>query len=99
MTIDLSRFKLSSVIDTCSIWNVLSSRLLADSARREGCKFACTRFVLYECLEKPRTRPTSATDELKRRLVSARKIGEFEVFEISIEELDDIEIIRRRRRL
>jgi len=54
MPVDPRSFWHSNMADTCSVWNVLSSSCLYQSAVSAGCTFSCTDFVIYECLHKPR---------------------------------------------
>lgn len=81
ITVDVRAFALVSAIDTCSIWNLLSSPCLLGAALRKKRSFVVASYIRYEALEKPRTRPTSADlalhDEFRRRL--AKKQGFFEV--------------------
>jgi len=99
MPSDPSRFELINVIDTCAIWNVLSSKLLYATARMAGCSFCCTRFVLYECLHKPRTKPKPGDSELQARLRDERGQGSFSVHPLSIDDLQDVRVLESRKRL
>jgi hypothetical protein len=80
ITVDVSTFAPISAIDTCSIWNVLSSPLLLRSALRKGRSFAVAGFVHYEALVKPRTKPTAAElamqGEFRQRLASGQGFTE-----------------------
>ncbi|RKL64858.1 hypothetical protein CR203_24020 [Salipaludibacillus neizhouensis] len=94
MAINFSDFQLVNVIDTCSIWNLLSSDKLYSAALNSGCSFTCTRFVTYECLHKKRKLISSEDLELQERLVKEQKKGRFEEFHITIEDLQDVEILQ-----
>ena len=99
MALDVSSFERLVVADTCSVWNVLSSRVLHRSGSGAGCCFSITSFGLYECLHKPRTKVSAADVELKRRLVAARTAGEFQSYPLDVEDLQDVAVLERRQRL
>lgn len=99
MAIDISRLHLLNVADTCAIWNVLSSRILYSATPTAKCIFSCTRFVHYECLIKPRTRVTTEETELLNRLKAERAKENFIDYHIEIDDLNDIEILEKRRNL
>lgn len=96
--IDPSKFERLNVADTCSIWNVLSSRVLYSAAKLAGIFFCCTEFVRYECLHKP-GQPRPERSELQSRLRRAIGNGDFKSCKIDIEDLQDVEIIENRMRL
>ena len=56
MALDPTQFSMMAVTDTCSVWNMLSSRKLYQAAVNAKLHFCVTPMVLYECLQKPRTR-------------------------------------------
>lgn len=99
MRVDATKFSLLNVADSCSIWNLLSSRLLYGRALSKGCNFSCTQFVEYECLHKRRTRPSNEDDELKARLTAERRGGRFTAYPLEIDDLQDVEMLRARRAL
>src|SRR5258708_14274039 len=99
MAVDATRFYPHSVTDTCSVWNVLSSKTLYDASRNANCHFACTAYVAYECLVKPRKSPSEADTILRNRLVRARESGQFREFHLTIDELEDVAVLERRRKL
>ncbi len=99
MAIDVSSFQLLNVIDTCSIWNVLSSKRFYSAIITKGCNFSCTQFVIYECLFKPRKVETVEDKELKSKLVKERERGHFSSYHISIEDLQSVEILENRKAL
>jgi hypothetical protein len=99
MAIDPRGFNRVSMADTCSVWNVLSSDLLYQTASSAGCTFCCTGFVNYECLLKPRKKPNAYDIELQKRLTTARKAGRFQLFSLEIEDLQEVEILERRKKL
>jgi hypothetical protein len=99
MSIDPSAFHLHNITDTCAVWNVLSSRTFYSSARTAGVSFYCTRFVLYECLVKPRKKVKKTDDELKSRLKSAKKHNDFIEYTLDIADLQTIRVLENRKRL
>jgi hypothetical protein len=80
INVDVRTFAPISAIDTCSIWNLLSSPLLLATALRKGRSFAVAGYVRHEALEKPRTKPTAAElamqGEFKRRLSNGQGFTE-----------------------
>lgn len=99
MSIDPSEFQKLNVTDTCSIWNILSSRLLYVAANVANCSFCCTNFVYYECLHKLRTKFTSEDIELQNRLKEAIKDGKFRSYHIDLEDLQEVDILQKRKNL
>ena len=99
MATDPSQFFVRNVVDTCAIWNVLSSRRLFAIARTAGCVFCCTAYVNYECLTKPRQNPTENDGKLQERLISAQRHGQFEVHHLDIDELLEVDVLEQRKRL
>jgi hypothetical protein len=95
---DISQFVRWNVADTCSLWNLLASRLLYSTARSAGVTLCCTQFVIYECLHKPGlARPER--EELQRRLKARLADGSITAHPIDIEDLQDVEILRSRKKL
>jgi len=99
MPIDPSQFQKLNVADTCSIWNVLSSRLLYVAANAAGCSFCCTNFVHYECLHKPLKTYTSEDLELQARLKEAILDGKFRSYHLDLEDLQEVDILQKRKNL
>ena len=99
MVSDPRSFNKVSMADTCSVWNLLASNRLYQSAISAGCIFCCTGFVNYECLLKPRKRMHLPDVELRRRLTAARDGGRFQLFSLEIEDLQEIEILEKRKKL
>lgn len=99
MAIDLSNFERLNVADTCSVWNVLSSSVLFHAAIEMKCNFSVTAFVNYECLYKPRTSQSNEEEALKAKLWEQQKRNHFQVYHLSIEDLQDIEILGKRKAL
>src|SRR5882672_2938746 len=99
MALDVSRFHRWAVTDSCSVWNVLSSRVLHRTAIGAGCCFSLTNFTLYECLNKPRKKVHEDDLELQRRLRLAREEGQFMSYPLEVEDLQAIQILGRRQQL
>jgi hypothetical protein len=99
MGIDPSHFHLLNVADTCSVWNILSSKIFYIAADSAGCHFCCTGFVHYECFLKPRKDHLPQDIELKNRLNQEQKQGKFKVCHLDIADLQEVEILERRRKL
>lgn len=95
---DISKFRLSNVGDTCSIWNILSSRLLWSTARGTGVTVCCTQFVRYECLHKPgQVRPERV--EMQKRVRREIGAGNIVCCNIELEDLQDIQVLAARKRV
>ncbi|MCJ7958466.1 MAG: hypothetical protein MUW57_18455 [Pseudomonas sp.] len=99
MAIDPSKFHKINVADTCSVWNILSSRRLYAAAQEAKCEFCMTGFVLYECLVKPRTAPTEADLELRERLQQEQTKGQFASHSCSVDDLQAIASLESRKKL
>lgn len=99
VTVDISDLFLFNVTDTCSIWNILSSKLLYSAACSAKIIFCCTKFVHYECLYKTRKRVTEEDTELQNRLRQEIKKGVFQAYDLSIEDLQDLEVLENRMKL
>ncbi len=96
---DPSSFHLLNVVDSCAVWNIISSNLLKSTAYSAGCHFCCTDFVYYECLHKPRKQIKSEDFVLKERL--QKEIGDekFKNYHLDIEDLQEVEILEKRKNL
>ena len=95
---DLSQFQLLNVGDTCSIWNLMASPLLYVTARSVGIRVCCTNFVIYECLHK-RGKHRPERLELQKRLRSKLADGSISAHPIEVEDLQQVEVLRNRKRL
>lgn len=96
---NVSLFQLGNITDTCAVWNVLSSPRLLAAATRSRCQFAMTRVVLYECLIKPRSRQNPADLELQNRLKRERAANRFSDVPLSLEDVQEIAQLEKRRSL
>ena len=90
MAFDPTRFSPASVTDTCSIWNMLSSRKLYQAAVNAKLHFCVTGMVLYECLQKPRSFASPTRTEMMHRLERAMRSGAFPMQPCSLEDLVDM---------
>jgi predicted nucleic acid-binding protein len=93
MALDPRKFHGMLVTDTCSVWNMLSSRKLFRSACTSHLNFCITPMVLYECLGKPRKTVTLEQTELINRFKAAR---DGNLFPTQACELDDLLVISRK---
>lgn len=87
MAIDPAKFSMMAVADTCSVWNVLSSRKFYQASINANVHFCITPMVLYECLYKPRAAISTEHQEMINRLKSARTQGKFPVQACDLDEL------------
>lgn len=96
---DPSKFHKLNVVDTCAIWNIISSQLLRTTAHSVGCYFCCTDFVYYECLYKPRTKIKPEDVALQDLFRQEMRDGKFKNYHLDIEELQEIEVLQKRKNL
>ncbi|MBW4647596.1 MAG: hypothetical protein KME06_02700 [Kastovskya adunca ATA6-11-RM4] len=96
---DPSKFHKFNVVDTCAIWNIISSQLLRTTAYSVGCSFCCTDFVYYECLYKPRTEVKPEDIALQNLLRQEIQNGKFKNYHLDIEDLQEIEVLQKRKNL
>lgn len=99
MAIDPSKFHPINVADTCSVWNILSSLRLNAAAKEARCDFCVTSFVQYECLIKPRRSILPNEQALMDRLRAEQRRGAFQAHSCSIEDLQAIEHLEKRKKL
>lgn len=96
MAIDPSKFHAVNVVDTCGVWNILSSRLLHATALDAGCDLCITETIRYECVDKERTSPTAGEKILIERFRLARARGQFQSHAVSIEDIQALSGLRGR---
>ena len=96
---DPSKFNKLNVVDTCAIWNIISTQLLRTAAHSVGCSFCCTYFVYYECLYKPRTKIKPEDEALQDLLRQEMKTGKFKNYHLDIEDLQEIDVLEKRKNL
>lgn len=99
MAIDPSKFHPINVADTCSVWNILSSPQLNAAAKEARCDFCMTSFVQYECLIKPRKSISPSEQKLMDRLQAEQSRGAFLSHSCSIEDLQEVELLEKRKNL
>lgn len=99
MAIDPSQFQKINVVDTCAVWNILSSKRLYLTAVEAGCHFCFTNFVRYECLHKPRSSPKPNDLELQNRLQKEIQARRFKNYQLDLEDLQEVEILQKRKSL
>lgn len=99
MAVNPSKFHCFNVIDTCSIWNIISSSLFYAASLSAKCEFICTGFVFYECLVKPRTNGSVSDSKLQEILHKEISKGKFQSHHISVEDLQEIEVLENRKKL
>ncbi|KPC54570.1 hypothetical protein [Amantichitinum ursilacus] len=87
MSFDPAKFATVSVVDTCAVWNMLSSLRLNEAAAQAKLHFCITPVVLYECLQRPRPNVTPEQKVLMDRLISNRERGRFPIQECSLDDL------------
>ncbi|MRD74121.1 hypothetical protein GH865_12805 [Rhodocyclus tenuis] len=90
MALDPTTFCPMAVADTCSVWNVLSSRKLYQASVSAKVHFCMTPMVLYECLHKPRSSMTPEKAELILRLKNAQRDGRFPIQACALEDLAEL---------
>lgn len=97
--VNVTQFKRYNVIDSCAVSNLLSSKVLTHAAYSSGCHFGCTYFVIYEVLHKPHALPSEEKRELQRRFALEKQKGRFSEHHLDIDDLQEIDILRNRKRL
>lgn len=99
MPFNPSNFIKLNVADTCSIWNIVSSKVLLNAAKSAKCTFCCTAFVQYECFGKPRKSISEKEKELRSLLKREQLQGQFTAYHLELEDLLDIEVLQDRMNL
>lgn len=99
MDINITEFETTNVIDTCAIDNLLSSATLYYAARSSNCTFCYTKYVEYEMFYKKRENLDEKSKELQKKLKDETKAKRFECHSLSIEDLQEVELLKQRKRL
>lgn len=99
MNIDITEFNKINVIDTCAIDNLLSSATLYRAARSSNCSFCYTKFVEYEMLYKIRKNTNENLKIIRQKLRDETSANRFECHNLSIDDLQETEILKQRKRL
>lgn len=98
----LQAFPRTVAIDTCSVWNILSSKTLTLAAR-QSCHFVLAEYVRYECLVKVwnvSSKSPADRTALQAKLSEALAAGKhFSVQPLSVDDLRglvaDVQTVRR----
>lgn len=98
MEIDIQKFNLINVIDSCSVWNLISSPLFFKMALIQKCFFCMTQFVRYECLFKLK-HANESQDTLMKVLKKNIENKKVEVHHLTIDDLQEVAILQQRKRL
>jgi len=98
MNFDITKLFLFNVTDSCSVWNILCSPIIFQASIQAGCYFALTNYVSYECLYKKRN-INNDNSLLTAKLKFEISLGRFKNCDISIDDLQEIEILENRKRL
>jgi len=96
MKIDITSCNKINIIDSCSMWNVLSSLIVYSVIVENKFSFSVTKFVEYECLYKPRTNAIDKEKELQQKLKDEIKKGKITCHNLTIEDLQDDFILKHR---
>lgn len=99
MNIDITQINKFSIIDTCSIQNILSSNIFHSAIISNGFSFCVTKFVEYEMLYKQSSVPSDAENTIKNRYKQEVAKGKYQCHSLSIEDLQEIEILESRKKL
>lgn len=99
MNIDITNFEKLNIIDTCTIDNLLSSETLYRAALGANCFFCYTKFVEYEMLYKSRKKINEHSMKLQQKLKAETILKKFECHSLSIDDLQEIEILEKRKKL
>ena len=98
--VDVSVFMLTSAVDTCSIWNLLSSPRLLSAALGKGCSFVVAGYVHFEAVEKPRSNPSLADIDMRQQFRDRlEKRRGFARMPITVEDLAAVASIQEARKL
>lgn len=97
MNSNITKLHLVNVTDSCSVWNILTSPIIFKASAQAGCYFALTKFVSYECLYKKRKQLHD--QNLIKILELEISKGRFTPCDITIDDLQEIEILENRKRL
>lgn len=99
MSKEITKFNKDNVIDTCSIWNLFYSRKFYSISTSYLNSFVITDYVKYESLGKKWSHNIDKETELKGFLGKEILKKRFNIYNISIEELQDPLITKKRKNL
>ena len=97
MNSDITKLSLFNVIDSCSVWNILSSPIIYLASIQAGCYYALTNYVGYECLYKKRKEKHDGT--IITKLQKGIEAKRFMNCDITIDDLQEIGILENRKNL
>ena len=93
-------FRPVNVTDTCAVWNLVGAATLFRTALRQRLSFAITNTVFYECFIKSRgKRPSAGLTRLRGRLRQHLQRGQVVQVDATIEDLQEVMAMARRRGL
>lgn len=97
MNSDITKLVPFNVIDSCSVWNILSSPIIYQASIQAGCYYALTNYVNYECLFKKRKvkQDVIITTKLEKEIAGKR----FMYCNITIDDLQEIGVLESRKNL
>lgn len=99
ITVDITEFYSHNIVDSCSVSNLLSSYKLFAAAKDSRCTFHCTSYVQYECLYKRPKEERPELIEFRNRFRKAISQGDFQIHSISVEDLQEVQVLEKRKRL
>lgn len=99
MTINITSCTKVNIVDSCALWNILSSLVFTSVLDEQKFDFSCTAFVYYECLQKPRTAISESDDLIKTRFKKLVDSGKIISHPLTIEDLQDTLILANRKSL
>lgn len=99
MGVDVRQFEPVSSVDTCAVWNILSSRTLSLAAARRNRNFVLVDYVRYECLDRPRSAASTVDLALMELLRGKLRRGEIGSVALSVDDLREVLRIESIRRL
>ena len=91
MKVDVTAFAQINAIDTCAIWNVLSSNRLVSAAVGKNRWFVVADYIRYEALERPRTSPAPCELEVRDKFQDRLRKGQgFSSQSVSLSDLQAV---------
>lgn len=96
---DITKIKKTGFIDTCSIFNILSSQLFAFKVFNANFQFHVTKTVVYETVEKKSKNLSIEEETLKLRFQDYKNKGKFEEHQLSLLDLTDVDALKKRKKV
>jgi len=97
MNFDISVLLKFNVIDTCSVWNIISASCIYNASLEAGFTYSMSTYVAYECLYKKRNHTN--IENLRGKLKSEISKNKFNSYNLSIDDLQDITVLEGIKRL